>query len=241
MDLKIFKDKNELAIAVAGKIRNLLVKKPDALISLPAGESPMGVFRELIRMNEAGEVDFSSAWFAGLDEWVAIGKDHPASCVRFMYREFFDRINADPERICYFDGEADDMEKECKRLDEFIISHGHIDLILLGVGMNGHLGLNEPGVDPELYSHVIPVSDTTREVAFQKYFDQPVELTSGITLGMKHIRESREIIAIMTGRHKSEIAKTILQGPVTNAIPASLLRIYEHAQFCLDSPAAELL
>lgn len=240
MMISIFTSPGELNKFVADKIKTLIQQKPDSLLCLPSGSSPMGVFKELIRMNKSGEIDFGSTYFVGLDEWVAIGRNHPGSCVKFMHREFFDHINASPSRICFFDGEASDLIRECKRIDEFIFNHETIDLILLGVGMNGHLGLNEPGVNPGLLSHVMDVDETTQRVAREKYFDQPVTLKRGVTLGLVHITRAKNIIAILVGKHKAQIAKTILECNIGPEVPASMLRTLEHATFCFDQEAASL-
>ena len=208
---------------------------------LAAGSSPVGIFREMIALNKSGEIDFSKTWIVGLDEWVGLGNDHPGSCYAFMYKNLFNQINVDPEHICFFDGAAGNILEECNRIDQFISDHHGIDFMLLGVGMNGHLGLNEPGVDPALYAHVNDVDDITKEVARKKYFDRPVNLEQGVTLGIQQVKESKDVVAILNGKHKAEIAKTILQGEISNDVPASLIRDYGQALFCLDPDAASLL
>ncbi len=241
MELKVFESAASLDSYVASKVKALVDKKPDALLCFPSGNSPVGIFRELIRMNKENQIDFSNVYFVGLDEWVSIGKNNPRSCVSFMYRELFNHLNVNLSRICFFDGEAKDSAAECKRIDRFIKDHNRVDYMLLGVGMNGHLGLNEPGVDPELYSHVIDVSDITREVAQKKYFDQPVTLEKGITLGIRHIRESRAIAVILNGKHKAEIATRILKGEISGEVPATLIRDLDQAAFYLDKEAAHAI
>ncbi len=241
MELKIFQEAKELDEFVSQKIVELLTRKPDALLCLPSGNSPVGIFKELIKLYENGKIDFSKSWFVGLDEWVAIGKDHPRSCRSFMQKTFFSHVNLPASQICFFDGEAEDMDAECRRIDRFIQEHGAVDFMLLGVGMNGHLGLNEPGVDPALLSHTINVDPITREVAGKKYFDQPVKLERGVTLGIQQIRNSKEIYAIMNGSHKAEIARRILKGSIGAEVPATWIREMDHAFFCLDKEAAALL
>ncbi len=239
MQMKIFDSAAELDQYVAVEIKEVLEKKPDALLCFPSGNSPVGIYHELIRLNKEKKIDFSHAWFVGLDEWVAIGKNNLRSCVSFMKRELFSDINLKPSRICFFDGEATDTASECKRIDRLIKEHSHVDYMLLGVGMNGHLGLNEPGVNPDLFSHVINVSETTKEVAQKKYFDQPVNLEKGITLGIRQIKESKSIVVIMNGKHKSGIASRIMNGEISSEVPATLIRNLAQTAFYLDKEAAE--
>jgi glucosamine-6-phosphate isomerase len=241
MNYIVFPEVSELNAFIVEKIREKLLQKPDALICLPAGESPLGVFNELIRLELLGAIDFSRAYFVSLDEWIGLGVNHPDSCLNFLDHHFFNHLNIQDSHICFFDGESNDPQKECQRIDEFIASRGGIDFLLAGVGMNGHLGLNEPGADLQLYSHVSSVTEITKEVAMKKYFDVPVELESGITLGLKHFTEAGEVVIMLSGTHKSEIAARIINGHVTADIPASLIRDCANVTFCLDAGAASKL
>jgi galactosamine-6-phosphate isomerase len=241
MDLRIFEDKNELNAAAAGRIREVLTQKPDALLCLAAGESPLGIFKELIRMDLAGEIDFSQSYFVSLDEWIGLGVNHPGSCLNFLDRRLFSQVGIPTDHIYFFDGDSSDPEKECQRVDRFIASRSGIDFILLGVGMNGHLGLNEPGADPALYSHVMQVESITREVAQQKYFEELVEIEKGITLGIKHIMEAREVMVVITGPHKAGIARQVLREAMGPHLPATLVRDHAHVTFLLDKDAGALL
>ncbi|HLF33316.1 MAG TPA: glucosamine-6-phosphate deaminase [Cyclobacteriaceae bacterium] len=241
MKYKIFEENSELNSFVVSRIVQTITQKPQALLCLPSGESPQGIFEELVRLELSGGIDFSNAYFAGLDEWMGLGVNHPDSCLNFMDKYFFSQLNIDASHIYFFDGETNDPQKECNRIDQFIASRNGIDFMLLGVGMNGHLGLNEPGTDASLYSHVVTVDETTKEVARNKYFDLPVDLDKGITLGLRHIAECREAIVIINGSHKSDIAVKILKGEITPQVPATLVRENNNILFCLDRQAAAKL
>jgi glucosamine-6-phosphate isomerase len=241
MKVEIFKEDIELSHFVASRIKSTIQSRPGALLSLASGNSPLKIFEELISMNLSEEIDFSYSCFVSLDEWIGLGINQSDSCVNFMDRYLFSQINLPTANICFFDGESNDPYKECARIDQFIASRGGIDFLLLGVGMNGHMGLNEPGVNPDLYSHVISIDEITKKVAQEKYFEQPVDLDKGITLGIRHIMEAKEVVIIINGKHKAEICKKILQGEISNDLPATLVRNHPNATFCLDKDAASLL
>jgi 6-phosphogluconolactonase/glucosamine-6-phosphate isomerase/deaminase len=136
-----------------------------------------------------------------------------------------------------FNGKANDLAQECKDIDGFIEHNGGIDYMFLGLGMNGHLALNEPGVDPESRSHVMPLDSVTRQVAV-KYFEEMPDISRGITLGIKNILDSKHIQLLITGKKKRDIVKRILASEATNMLPATLLFGHSNAEFILDTQAA---
>ncbi|MGE5419356.1 MAG: 6-phosphogluconolactonase, partial [Chloroflexota bacterium] len=186
MEIITFKDYSELSKESAEIIAYIISKKPDALLCFPAGETSVGTFEHLIKMNMEGKVSFRESFIVGLDEWVGLGNWKTENCHSFLKKHFFDHIEFSAENFCFFHGESDDLEAELTKTDSFIREHGPIDMILLGAGMNGHLGLNEPGTSFDLYSHIVDLDKTTKTVG-QKYFSGNVSLTRGITLGIKHI------------------------------------------------------
>ena len=142
MNTIICKDPYELAVRCAEEFRKLITAKPDALICLPAGSSSVDTYRVLAELHRKGEIDFSHARFVALDEWLDL-EDESENCNAFMWRNFYGPLNIRTEQLVTFDIHAADMEKECKRIDDYIFSCSGIDLMLLGIGRNGHLGLNE--------------------------------------------------------------------------------------------------
>lgn len=240
MKINISKNYNELSKATANYIIDYVNRKPASLICLPSGQSPTGTLDYLVQSAEKGIVDFSNCSFVALDEWVGIDGTMEGSSRQYLNKHFFDHLNIDSDKIIFFDGLAADLESECKRVDNEISKHGSIDIMLVGIGMNGHIGLNEPGTSFDLYSHVVELDELTVTVA-QKYFQQQTALKKGITLGLKHLMESKIPVLIASGMNKAEIIKKALGGPVSNSIPATILQTHPDCQVFLDKDAASLL
>ena len=240
MKIVTLTDYSEMSEKTADFILDFVHKKPDALLCFPAGHTSLGTFRLLADYSRKGLADFSKCRFVGLDEWLGLDKDDENNCRSFMYHHLFIPLEIDPARIEFFDVAAENLELECRRIDEYIFKNGPVDLMLLGIGMNGHLGLNEPGTSPELYSHVTELDTVTKTVG-QKYFDRPVKLERGITLGLKHIMQSRTVILQASERKKAGIVKKAIEGPITPDIPASVLRRHSNAFMFMDQEAAALL
>lgn len=240
MKILTFSDYDEASRKTAEFIVDFVNNKPDALLSFPAGHTSLGTFKYLAGYAAQGKADFNRCTFVGLDEWVGLGKNDEGSCEGFMYKNLFKPLNINPKNIVFFDANADDLGQECQRMDSFIRKNEAIDLMLLGAGMNGHLGLNEPGISPDLHSHVTELDPLTKVVG-QKYFEKPVKLEKGITLGLKTIMETRTVVLQITGSNKAEIARKIVNGGITTDVPASILKNHSNAYLFLDSDAASLL
>lgn len=237
MKTSIFSDYSELSMKSAAMIAGIVKQKPDALLCFPAGETPVGTFKCLIEMNQSGDIDFSNTKIVGLDEWAHLRTMQNENCYNFLKKHLFDHINIKPENLCFFNGEASDLDEECKLTDDFIKKNGPIDIMVLGVGMNGHLGLNEPGADNNKYAHIVDLDNVTKNVG-QKYFTKPVTLTKGITLGMKHINETKIVMLQLNGKKKSPIVKHLVNSEVTSLFPASLVKIHPDSYLFLDADAA---
>jgi glucosamine-6-phosphate isomerase len=162
------------------------------------------------------------------------------NCFSFLKKHLFDHIDYSEENFCFFDGESSDLAKECSKTDNFIKKYGPIDMILLGAGMNGHLGLNEPGTSFDLYSHIVNLDETTKIVG-QKYFSGKVELTAGITLGIKYIMEANTVILQMNGNRKAEVAKKMIDSKISPAFPASAIKSHPNSFLLLDKESAKYL
>jgi len=236
----IFKDYEELSVKTAEMIAEIINQKPDALLCFPAGETSVGTFKHLIELNKSGKVSFKKCRIVGLDEWAHLGKMKSENCFSFLKKHLFDHIDYSPENLCFFDGEAKDLQIECRKTDDFMKKYGPVDMMLLGVGMNGHLGLNEPGIPFGLYSHVVNLDETTRRVG-QKYFSGEVVLTSGVSLGVKYILESRLVILQINGTKKAEVAKRLIESEISPAFPASAVKSHPDSFLLLDKEAAMLL
>jgi 6-phosphogluconolactonase/glucosamine-6-phosphate isomerase/deaminase len=157
-----------------------------------------------------------------------------------MDHHLFFPLNILPHQIEFFDGAAEDLNEECHRTNEFISRRGSIDLILVGLGLNGHLGMNEPGVDYNLDAHIASLAEQTKETA-KKYFDYEVTLKFGLTLGPRHILESKLAVLIVSGSKKAAILAQALEGELSNNVPAGMLQKHANAYCFIDNDAAALL
>lgn len=240
MKITIYPDYSELSVKTAEQIAAIISKKPDALLCFPAGETSVGTFKQLVELHKTGKLSFKHVRIVGLDEWVHIGEMKSENCYSFMRKHLFDYIDNREENFCFFNGEATDLKKECIKTDNFIKKNGPIDMILLGVGMNGHLGLNEPGTSWDKYSHVAELAETTKTVA-HKYFTGQVELKKGISLGMKYILDSKTVILQMNGAKKAPVVKMLIDSEVSPAFPASAAKTHPNSILLLDKEAAKLL
>ncbi|WP_413302587.1 glucosamine-6-phosphate deaminase [Bacillus sp. 1P10SD] len=240
MNVHVYDTYEEMSKNAAEEIISLLNSKPNSVLCIPGGDTPKEMLSYLVQAYKLGRVDFSQATFIGLDDWVGVGPEDIGSCQLFLNSNFFHQVNAKKENIHLFDTMSEDLENECKKKDELVEKYGGFDLMILGIGMNGHLGFNEPGVDFGLKSHVIDLDETTQSVG-QKYFEEKKELKQGITLGVKHLLNSRTIFLLANGEKKAEIVKATIEGPVTNTNPASVLQQHENIHYYLDQKAASLL
>ena len=240
MKLQVYKDYDEMSRAAAALIVNTVKQNPGALLCFPSGDSPAGVFNSLVKYARTGEVDFSRCYFVGLDEWVGMGKDDEGSCTYSLYQSFFEPLEIDTDRMFFFDARAADLDSSCRVMDSFIKEHGPLEIMMVGVGMNGHIGLNEPGTDFNLYAHHAPLAQTTIDVG-QKYFKQTTPLRNGITLGLKHLQEAKISLLIASGAKKAEIIAQALEEKVTEQLPASIFQTLPNSYVLLDSEAATRL
>ncbi len=237
MEITVCNNYQEMSAAAAKLVVDHIAKQPKSLICFPSGESPTGMFKFLIKYAEEGKVDFSESYFVGLDEWLGMDEADEGSCKHYMYSHFFNHINIPENQIVFFDALAADVDQECARINNFIHDFGGLDLMMVGIGMNGHLGLNEPGTDFDTYAHCSTLDKVTVKVG-QKYFKQETQLTKGITLGLRHLKEAKTAVLIASGRKKAAIVAEALQGEVSTSVPASILQNISNAVILLDKDAA---
>lgn len=223
---------------VVSRISAVLRAKPDALLCLAAGHSSLPVFTLLLDAQKSGALDVSRAYFVGLDEWLGVPPSCEGACCNFLRRSLFTPLGLREEQLCLFDSLCASAQAECERVERFIAQRGGMDFLLLGIGMNGHLALNEPGESFSARAHAVALSDTTRNVA-PKYFGEGIPVPEqGITLGLANLTEAKQICLTIFGEHKQGVAKRLLEGPVDEDFPASVLRRCENALIVLDAPAA---
>ena len=210
------------------------------LLCAASGNSPLGLYKELVNWHNKGQLDIASWFFLGLDEWVGMNRTDKGSCGFLVDQELILPLKVRREQTCFFDGRTLDTTKECMRVELFIQERGGIKVGVVGLGMNGHIGLNDPGTSVHLRSHV-SVLDPQTGVVGQKYFENPRALTHGITLGLATLMDSSHIILVVSGKSKAKIVKRVIEGEMSDQVPGTLLRDHPSLSIYLDSEAAELL
>jgi galactosamine-6-phosphate isomerase len=225
---------------VAGAIAEIIQPLATPLVCVASGDSPKGLYREWQLQQKKKIIDVHNWYFVGLDEWVGLDENDEGSCRYMLNTDVFHPLDIQPGKICCFDGKATDTAAECDRIENYIHENKTIDVAILGLGMNGHIGLNEPGTSALEYSHVSTIHPVTKKVG-QKYFSRPQSLTEGITLGLATLMEAKHLILIVSGQKKAAILKEALEGPVTEQVPASLLRHHSGFKVYADKEAANLL
>ena len=237
--MKVIVDSAEnIAAMAAQQYVALLKRKPNAVLGGATGSTPLGLYAELVRLNKAGEISFKDASSFNLDEYVGLDGSHDQSYRYFMDHNLFDHIDIDkartrvPSGIDVSDPAAYDKEIEAA---------GGVDLQLLGIGNNGHIGFNEPGTPFGSLTHIVELTESTRE-ANKRFFASIDEVpTHAVTMGVKTVMQARSIILMAIGPAKAPIMKEMLQGPVTEKVPASVLQLHPDVTVYMDYEAAKLL
>ena len=236
------KDYNDMSRKAANIISAQVIMKPNCVLGLATGGTPVGTYKQLIDWYNKDDLDFAEVTTVNLDEYRGLPRDNPQSYWSFMHDNFFNYVNIDPARINLPDGTNLDAEAECKRYDDVIHQVGGIDLQLLGIGHDGHIGFNEPGAAFELGTHCVNLTQETIE-ANKRFFDGNVDLVpkQAYTMGIKTIMQARKVLMVVNGAGKAEIVKKAFFGPVTPEVPASILQM--HPDFILvgDEEALSLV
>ena len=216
----------KLSRQAANIISAQVIIKPDCVLGLATGSSPVGIYRQLIDWYRKGDIDFSGVTSVNLDEYVGLKGDHPQSYRYFMQTNFFDHINIRPENTYVPCGCASDFDKECADYDARIAAFGGIDLQLLGIGLDGHIGFNEPGDCFVKSTHVVDLHESTIQ-ANARFFHSADEVPrQAVTMGMVSILQAKKILLVANGAAKKEILLRAFNGPITPEIPASILQLH---------------
>lgn len=240
MDIRIFKDHHELSLQAAQLVIKQIKEKPTTVLCLAAGETQLVMYQTLARLLPEKNVDYSKVHFIGLDEWVGISPTNPGSCQALLRKNLLDSLRVKETKIHLFNALTGNLHTACREMDTLIKELGGIDLICVGIGMNGHIGFNEPGLSPALRCHVATLDHTTRTVG-QKYFQEKTTLTSGITLGLSYLLEAKTAILMASKKNKAGIIKKALEGPISTQVPASIMQTHAHGIILLDQEAASEL
>ena len=234
-----FPDDRGLAKKLAADIAAELRKNPRLVLGLPTGRTPIRLYRELATLHARGEVDFAQATTFNLDEFVGLEPTHPGSYRTFMEQHLFSCVNVAPERIHFLNGAAPDLETECHRYEAAITAAGGIDLQLLGIGTNGHIGFNEPARAMVARTHRVTLKTETRRSNAALFGGDPAAVPhEALSMGMATILHARRIILIATGKSKAGCIARLVTGPITPKLPASFLQLHRHVHLMLDQAAA---
>ena len=241
MNLIIVKDYQELSQAAADLVAREIIAKPDTVLCLPTGETPIGMYRELIQKYQRGEIDFSEAVAFSLDEYCGLSPEHPQSYYYYMQHTFFRHINIKAENIYLLNGITQDIVAECENYDKQILENGGIDLQILGIGNNGHLGFNEPAISLNSKTHLVNLSDDTIH-ANSRFFKNIEEVpTKALTVGMGAIMKATKIMLLASGEKKTAAINKTINGLISTRSPSTFLQLHPDVTIIIDKDAASKL
>jgi len=213
----------------------LLKEKPDCTLGLATGSTPIGLYNELVRRYNAGEIDFSKARSFNLDEYYPIKSSHPQSYKSFMDEHLFSRVNFSSSRI--LNGEAQDPHAECAAFDAEVEALGGIDLQLLGIGVNGHIAFIEPGLSYPLGSSLVELAEETLTANSRFFNEGEVQPTSALSTGLRPIFSAKQIIMLVTGAGKADIIRKLFDGVIHTDVPACFLHLHPDVTVIIDKAA----
>ena len=231
------KDYNDMSRKAANIISAKVILKPDCVLGLATGSSPIGTYKQLIEWYEKGDLDFSQVKSVNLDEYKGLTKDNDQSYYYFMYNNFFKHINIDLNNTNVPDGTEPDSEKECSRYDKVIESMGGVDLQLLGLGHNGHIGFNEPEDTFPKLTHCVDLQESTIEANKRFFADINDVPRQAYTMGIQTIMRARTILMVVSGEDKAQILPDALCGPIPPHVPASILQLHNDVIIVADEAA----
>ena len=231
------KDYQDMSRKAANIISAQIILKPDCVLGLATGSTPIGTYEQLIRWYEKGDLDFSQVHSINLDEYRGLSPENDQSYRYFMNTHLFDKINIDKKNTYVPDGLEPDKEKACRDYEEIIHAHGGVDLQILGLGHNGHIGFNEPGSVFEKETHCVALTENTRQANARFFASMDEVPTEAYTMGIKSIMQAKKIMVIVSGESKREIVKKAFHGPITPEVPASVLQLHSDVILVGDEAA----
>ena len=237
----VFADARHGARVVAARIVDALRSNPSLVLGLPTGRTPVALYEELVRLTATRKVDWSSATTFNLDEFIGVAPDHPGSYRQFMDQRLFHHVNLRPERINFLNGAAR-PEEECRRYERAIAAAGAIDIQVLGIGTNGHIGFNEPGRELQSRTHRVMLKlESRRSNAPLFGGDLSAVPTEALSMGMATILQARSLVLLANGHTKAACIERAVNGPLTTDLPASFLQLHHDVDIVLDEAAAKNL
>lgn len=234
--MKVIKVKNsdELGVNAAEFVSERLMSLEKPIIGLATGSTPEKLYANLIKKCQSKEISFKNVTTFNLDEYVGLAQDDPTSYHYYMDKNLFNGIDIKRENTHVLDGEAEDLQKECDHFERLIQETGKMDLQILGLGLNGHIGFNEPGTSFNSRTHIVELSETTIK-ANARFFPTIQDVpTKALTMGIGTIMEAKEILFLVQGEHKAEILQKVVHGKVTEGVPASILQRHPNITLITD-------
>lgn len=235
------KNYQDMSRKAANIIFAQIIMKPDSVLGLATGSTPIGTYQQLVEWYNRGDLDFSRVTSINLDEYKGLSPENNQSYRYFMNTNLFDHVNIDKSRTFVPDGMEADTEKACREYNQIIADCGGIDLQLLGLGHNGHIGFNEPGSAFEKETHCVDLAESTIEANKRFFESDDLVPRQAYTMGIKSIMQARKILVVVSGADKAAILKEILHGPITPAVPASILQLHNDVTIVADEAAMSLL
>lgn len=235
------KDYNDMSRKAANIISAQLILKPDSILGLATGSTPVGAYKQLVEWYEKGDLDFSKASSVNLDEYKGLSGEHDQSYRYFMNDNLFNHVNIDKNKTNVPNGLAEDAEAECRRYNQVIEELGGIDLQLLGIGGNGHIGFNEPCDVFEKGTHVVELTEETKQ-SNARFFTSIDEVpTQALTMGIGNIMSAKKILLLASGEAKAKALYDSCFGPITPGVPASVLQLHPDVVIIADEAAMKLI
>jgi glucosamine-6-phosphate deaminase len=237
--IKRFDDEDALASALATRVLDCIIANPTVVLGLPTGRTPLAFYRELRERSGGGRLDWSGVRAFNVDEFVGIDRTHPGAYHAYMCRELFDHVSIDRANIHIPNGRAEDLKAECRRYEAAIAAAGGIDLQILGIGTNGHIGFNEPADGLCAHTHIADLEQKSRESNAQLFGgDWRAVPERAISMGMATILGARDVVLMATGRKKADAVYGLVEGLITPRLPASFLQVHPSVTVMLDEKAA---
>ena len=231
------KDYEDMSKKAANIIASQIVLKPDCVLGLATGSTPIGAYKNLVEKYEQGDLDFSQVTTVNLDEYKGLPRENDQSYYYFMHDNLFDHVNVKPENTHLPDGTKEDSDEECARYEELIRTLGGQDLQLLGLGHNGHIGLNEPDAIFEKATHCVDLQESTIE-ANKRFFASADDVPKqAYTMGIGTIMQAKKILVVVSGEDKADTVAKAFFGPVTPEVPASILQFHKDVILVADEAA----
>ena len=241
--MRIYKAKDyaDMSRKAANIVSAQVIMKPNCVLGLATGSTPIGLYKQLVEWFRKGDLDFSEVMTVNLDEYKGLSRENDQSYYYFMHQNLFDHVNIPVENTHLPNGMEPDSEKECRRYTELIQSLGGVDLQLLGIGHNGHIGFNEPANSFARETHCVNLTESTID-ANKRFFESENDVPrQAYTMGIKTIMQARKVLVVANGLAKAKAVKAVVSGPVTPECPGSILQMHPDCILVADEEALSLL